>query len=532
MLSRLRDFVGHHLAMSVGVAVLVVGMLVVAFVVIGGGAGDSGAGDSEASDGPASQLSGAETDGTPVSWVVAENERPGADGWDAVNAAKGGVAGYLDRTSAARGDDVALFASTTAPAFTVAAFRIGFYGGKGARLVWTSPSIPGRAQPPGTRDPATNLIEARWQESSSIHVGDDWAPGMYLLKLEAADSTSSFVPLVVRDDTSTAALAVISEVTTFQAYNIWGGCSLYTCPGVPGQKRAKVVSFDRPYATGGGASDFVAFDAPLVSLVEELGLDVSYWTNLDMEERPSEVLSASRAALVSLGHDEYYSRPMRDLLVRARDSGTNLAVLGANAIYRKIRWEPSWDGRPNRRMVNYRDTSDPVNETNPAETTTQWRSPPLSEPEARIVGIQYECAPMKGDIKIVDPGAWMFEGANVTDGTVLENIEGEEYDRWFPESPANLQILAHSPVTCGGKSSFADMAYWSTPAGGGVFASGTIRWTCAISDACGPAAPVSPEDAATVKAITANLLREFSTPRAGQRHPSQPNAARFWPKAR
>lgn len=478
---------------------------------------------------PEATAPGTATEGN---WVQQENALPGTPGWADVDASRGGVAGYADRTSAVRGDDVKLFVTTEAPTFKVEAYRVGYYGGTGGRLVWTSPDVSGLVQPEGTRDPATNLIEARWQPTTTINVGDDWTPGMYLLKYRAADGSSSFTPLVVRDEASTAPLAMVSDVTTFQAYNTWGGCSLYACPGIKGQKRAKVVSFDRPYSLGGGASDFVAFDAPLVSLVEELGLDVSYWTNLDMEERPDLVVNAGRTAVLSLGHDEYYSRPMRDLLVRARDTGVNLAFFGANAIYRKIRWEPSWDSRPNRRMVNYRDNSDPINKTDPKETSTQWRVPPLSEQENKIVGIQYECAPMKGDIRIVDASAWMFEGTGITNETVLPNIEGAEYDRWFPGSPENLQIVAHSPVNCGGKSSFADMSYWSTPSGGGVFASGTIRWICAIAQACGPEAPVSPETAEKVKAVSANIVREFSEPKAGERHPSTPNAAQYWPAAK
>lgn len=485
-------------------------------------------GAAEAPTGPAASGSGSEEG----NWVEQENANPGTPGWADVNTPEDGVSGYADRTSAVRGDEVRLFVSTEAPTFKVEAYRVGYYGGVGGRLIWTSPEVSGLVQPDGTRDPSTNLIEARWQPSTTVDIGDDWPPGMYLLKYQAADASSSFTPLVIRDESSNAPLAMVSDVTTFQAYNSWGGCSLYACPGIKGQKRAKVVSFDRPYSLGGGASDFLGFDAPLVSLVEELGLDVSYWSNLDMEERSELVVNDARTALLSLGHDEYYSRPMRDLLVRARDSGVNLAFFGANAIYRKIRWEPSWDGRPNRRMVNYRDKSDPINKTDPEETSTQWRVPPLSEPENEIVGIQYECAPMKDDIRIVDASAWIFEGTGITDGTVLPNIEGAEYDRWFPGSPENLQILAHSPVTCGGKSSFADMSYWSTPSGGGVFASGTIRWICAIARNCGPEAPVSPETAAKVKAVTTNIVREFAEPKAGERFPSVPNASKYWPAAK
>lgn len=527
------DASGSRRLLLIAAGLIVVVVVAITALVLTTRGDDSGPGDDAVAPvGEVVDPTPADTATAAANWVVEENSHPGADGWDSVNASPSGISGYLDRTSTQLGESMKLYASTKAPTFVVEAFRIGYYGGKGARSVWRSPEIAGIVQPEPARDPATNLIEARWQETATIAVDDSWPPGMYLLKLQASDATSSFVPVVVRDDSSTAPLAVVSEVTTFQAYNTWGGCSLYTCPGIKGQKRAKIVSFDRPYGTGGGASDFVAFDAPLVALVEELGLDVSYWTNLDMEERPDAVLGAGRTAIVSLGHDEYYSRPMRDLLVRARDTGINLAILGANAIYRKIRWEPSWDGRPNRRMVNYRDTSDPINKTDPSETTVQWRSPPLSAPEAEIVGIQYECAPMQADIKIVDPTAWVFENTGVTAATVLEGILGEEYDRWFPDSPDNLQILAHSPVKCGGKSSFGDMSYWSTPSGGGVFATGTIRWTCALADACGPKAPVSAEDSAVVKAVTSNVLREFSTPKAGERHPSQPTASQYWPQAR
>src|SRR5262249_45779656 len=51
--------------------------------------------------------------------------------------------------------------------------------------------------------------------------------------------------------------------------------------------------------------------------------------------------------------------------------------------------------------------------------------------------------------------------------------------------PPNVQILAHSPVKCGGVS---DMTYYSAPSGAGVFASRSIWWVTKVA----PPRPPSP----------------------------------------
>ena len=43
--------------------------------------------------------------------------------------------------------------------------------------------------------------------------------------------TAGYIPLCVRDDDSTAAFAIMHSVTTWQAYNAYGGRSLYVGPG-------------------------------------------------------------------------------------------------------------------------------------------------------------------------------------------------------------------------------------------------------------------------------------------------------------
>ncbi len=88
--------------------------------------------------------------------------------------------------------------------------------------------------------------------------------------------------------------------------------------------------------------------------MERLGLDVSYWTDIDLHERGQ--LATNHRAVVIPGHDEYYTVEMRQYLEAARDAGVNLGFFGANNIYRRIRLEPSAIGA-DRHEVNYRDAA-------------------------------------------------------------------------------------------------------------------------------------------------------------------------------
>jgi hypothetical protein len=266
---------------------------------------------------------------------------------------------------------------------------MGWYGGTDGRLVWRSGPQPGLRQAGPVVDPGTHMAEARWRPSLRVTIDGNWVPGAYLLVLRSSVGDGHYVPLTIRDDASRAPLVIVDAVTTWQAYNTWGGCSLYMCPTVKHVKRATVVSFDRPYAHefNLGSADFIDHELPLIALAEQLGLNVTYVTDVDIDRDPG--LVRRHKAVVSLGHDEYYSSAMRQALIDGRAAGVNLAFFGANAMYRHIRLEPSWDGRPQRREVNYRSLKDPAAATNPSEATVQWRDPPDPRPEAAVIGAQY-----------------------------------------------------------------------------------------------------------------------------------------------
>ena len=456
-------------------------------------------------------------------WIAAENARAGTDQWKIVPKqlfVPDSIDGYANTTSALIGDTVDLHvASLASKTFTVEAYRMGFYGGLQGRLVWTSSATDTAPPTDPVVDPVTHMAEAHWPVSLRVPITPDWPPGTYLLKLVSAIGAESYVPLTIRDDDSTADLVAIDAVTTWQAYNDWGSCSLYKCLTNEETPRSTVVSFDRPIFGffGHGAADYLDHELPLISLAEERGLDITYVTDIDLDQRPGLVLQ--HRAVLSLGHDEYYTTKMYDALEAARDHGVNLAFLGANAVYRRIRLEPGADGTPARRMVNYRSLKDPATKSDPKDATVDWRDPPLLRPEITLIGIMYECA-ASGSMTIVDPENWVFEGTHVRRGAVMRGLIGSEYDRVYPGrgAPKNLEVLSHSFIDCRNRPSYANSSYYSAPSGAGVFATGTIKWVCAIDATC-TKAPVP----AFVRQVTINVLEAFAAGPAGTVHPSKPN---------
>jgi hypothetical protein len=461
-------------------------------------------------------------------WVAAENRRPGTSAWRITErGAPGAIEGYAGRVSASPGEAVRLYVSTTARWFRVEAYRMGWYRGARGRLLWRSRPVRGRRQAEPPPRPGTNMVEARWAPSLTVRVGGGWPPGAYLLKL-VAPAAQRYVPLTVTDPSSTDPLVVMDAVTTWQAYNDWGGRNLYWGPFMEFGTRSRVVSFDRPYATGEGAGDFLRGELPLISLLERAGLDATYWTDVDLHQH-AELLLRHRA-LLSLGHDEYWSTAMRRGATLARDRGVNLAFLGANAVFRHIRLQPSPLG-PDREEVNYKPASaraDPAWPTDRREVTTDWREPPLHQPESSLLGELYECNPAHADGVVVQPGSWLLAGAGLGRGSRLPNLVGPEYDRVIPSfpTPRSVELVLHSPLRCRFHASFSDLTYYTAPSGAGVVDTGTSSWVCQLDAVCA-AGRNSPRTSAAVRRITLNLLRGFAEGPAGRLHPSHPNLARL-----
>jgi len=373
-------------------------------------------------------------------------------------------------------------------------------------------------------------VVCEWQPSWQLDTAG-LAPGFYLLKLVSSSGWAQWVPLCVRDDAMASTYVLMSSVTTYQAYNIWGGYSLYGNEDGLRSERARVVSFDRPIAAtfGAGAGDFVGNELPVLYDMERLGLDLGYWTSIDLHLR-GRTLSA-HGALFSLGHDEYWSREMRDHADRALSHGTNLAFLGANAIYRKIRLEPIGDA-PARLEVNYKDDTDPAGIANPKNGTSNWGSPPVNEPESLLTGSTYVSIDADDDLVVADPGGWWWQGTGVTEGQHLPAVVQGEYNRFIPGQPGpqNVQLFGHSPVTTQG--SYSDITYLTRAGGGGVLSVGMASFVSLLADSplipAGALKPGEPLITPILLRAMLNLYGLYGSGPASKTMPSTPNWQQYY----
>lgn len=455
--------------------------------------------------------------GTTAGATSAENTLPGARWALTKPAAPGELEGWLDRVSIAPGDPLHLYVNSTDPSWTVTAFRIGWYGGLDGRKLWTSAPQHGVRQPPPRVSGPGTVSALGWRRSLTITT-QGWPAGDYLLRLDGApDGRSSYVPVTLRGPSAAGRLVVVNAVTTWQAYNHWGGYSLYAGPDGARADRARVVSFDRPYDYGNGAADFTGNESPLVELAERIGLPLDYVTDVDLQEQPH--LLDGALGVLSLGHDEYWSPQMRARLTTARDAGVSIAFLGANAVYRRIRFESDPLG-PDRLEVNYKSAAeDPITRTDPAANTGNWPDPPAADDEGTLTGESYRCNPAQADLVFTGSDGWLLAGTGVRAGTRLPGQVGSEYDGLASSRPRPIDDIAHSPLTCKGRRDASDVTWYTTPSGAGVFDAGTSSWVCALNDGCAPGHGGT-NSQKIVTGITSNLLRAMAAGSAGRRHPA------------
>jgi len=457
--------------------------------------------------------------------TVSENSLPGDKNWNIKHVGgPNAIMGYSGQASVLPGEPVTLFVSTTGRSFTVKAFRMGWYGGDEARLVWHSPTVRGHRQGKSARTHDTNTVSTDWGPSLTVPT-HDWPEGSYLLRLDSEAGAQRFVPVTVRSASTKGKTVLKNSTATWQAYNYWGGYNLYNGPGGAADynNRSLAVSLDRPYDFD-GATAFLVHERNVVQLAERLGIPLAYVSSMDIATDPHLLDGAS--ALFSLGHDEYWSPPERANVTAARDAGTNLAFLGANCCFRRTRLASTRLGA-DRLVICYKTsyTQDPMYGKDNALVTSDWREPPHPDPESSLIGTLYESYPADAAFVVASPDAWMFAGTGVKKGTSFPGLVGIEYDRVNPDSPVErpMEVLSHSPLTCRGVNSYSDSCYYTHSSGAGVFNTGTMRWVGVFNPAKYRSFGVDSRAGAFVRRVTANVLHAFADGPAAARYPAHDN---------
>jgi hypothetical protein len=215
---------------------------------------------------------------------------------------------------------------------------MGYYAGKGGRLLKSFASLPGKKQAAPPAD-ETNFFECDWEASVSLVIPETWTSGVYIGKLTShADSSQAYVVFIVKDRRTANYVFQCSDMT-WQAYNRWPQWhSMYD----EGQKpwvntNGARISFDRPYSLyvnnlpsdfnplSNGAGEFLLWEFPLSFWMEKEGYDVTYISNTDTHSNPT--LLTRGQAFLSVGHDEYWTPQMFNNVQHARDTGVNLLFL-------------------------------------------------------------------------------------------------------------------------------------------------------------------------------------------------------------
>ena len=427
--------------------------------------------------------------------------RKGADAsiskWAPIYDGNGAVEGWFDQTSATCGQSVGLHISGNDKPVTIQLFRMGYYGGSGARLVETVklPSVSKFSFPKFTRSPQST-VSTDWPVSWNLQVSSATPPGQYLVRLQDGGKDSNFVPLTINDPGIKSEITFISSVLTWQAYNQWGGYSLYKGPDNHRASRSVVVSFNRPY-DGDGSGEFRYMEYPALKLAERLGIDLNYVTDVDLDRSAASL--GSTMSIVMGGHGEYWTANMRAHIQAAVDNGINLVSLGANAIYARPRLQSN-----DRELIMWRGVPEDVNRNNPLLATSSWRHSPIAQPEAKLLGAQYVGLGVNADYTIPHPNRWPF--TKMIKPELMQNIVGKEVDSpLYAVGPA-VETLAESSIRFRGKDVKILATYYTNARHAGVIDMSTNGWVCAIDNVCAWHPFITPATQENARLITQEIL--------------------------
>lgn len=442
------------------------------------------------------------------------------------------IEGYTGQTSHAPGDEVSFHVSTSSPTFTLEIARVGLK----EEVVWKSKtpvpgveySIPEKASSAG----------CGWPVALKVKIPAEWRSGYYQATLRAADNGEKFVHRGSRTAQSSCYFVVRSaapgrdtkillqlSTNTYNAYNNWGGTSLYAFNGRGGVQGTR-VSFDRP-----PASQFSRWELPFVQWAERNGYQIDYAANSDLEFRP-EILMNYKLVL-SVGHDEYWSGVMRDNLETWIGKGGNVAFFSGNSVCWQVRSED--DGRA---LTCFKQNYhvDPVFQTREFKTlSTAWSHHLVKRPENELTGVGFlwggyhlshgQFMDGKASYSVHRPDHWVFEGTGLKrndefggkdtivgyecDGCELEWKDGLPFPTFKDGTPKTFEVLGTCPARWHpddaewyerwekGRTGAACMGIYTR--GGTVFTAATTDWAHGLRG----------EDPA-VERITKNIVDRLS----------------------
>jgi N,N-dimethylformamidase beta subunit-like, C-terminal len=473
--------------------------------------------------------------GGPQPSIAAENRARGTRDWrlpgpaaDVGGLASGTVEGYVAAPTVAPGGVQRIYVSAPGARWvTIRIFRIGWYGGAGGREVLLSRPLRVVRQPACAHSFTTGLTQCDWHPTLSFTIPSALPTGVYVVKLATRRGARDaiFVVLSRRPQPLLAQL----PTATYEAYNAWGGDSLY-----PGGDRVAIthstqgveVSYDRPYGTVTGAGQFFGRDVALVWFLERYQYPVSYTGSESVDVDPAQL--RGHRAVIDFGHSEYWSQRQASAFVRARDHATSLVFLSSDTMAWKVRYErgsrgASQAGRPGQTIVAYKEY---------AARDNDRRAPTgrFADGGAALTGSAYlGCitprlvlgGPPVYRYYAWKPApalrpAWLFAHTGVTAATRIPGIVGYELDMRTSASPRGMTVVGSGAAACmapergepapGLGQLQGQTTLYTARSGALVFSTGMLGWELGLEPVpnASPDAPHAPDP--RLVAITRNLL--------------------------
>lgn len=336
------------------------------------------------------------------------------------------------------------------------------------------------------------------------------------------------IPFVVRSASPGTSAPILVSVpdTTYEAYNFWGGRSMYTHASGDGAvwvypynsvhaPRALRVSYRRGFRSIDshiGTEKWKLWEVPFLSWLEQQEIPYELCAVSDLDHHPD--LITNYRLFVSIGHDEYWSRQMRTSVENFIAKGRNVAFLSGNTCYWQIRFENGGDT-----IVCYKDVQlDPLATSDPALTTVQWGDDPVSDSERKLTGVSgansYD--PEKPEVwrtyTVTDETHWVFADTGLSNGDAfgfyiradgqIRTVLGPETDTTGADTPGPFRVLAQMKdgSTADDRATATMVISEGQPDRGTVFSAATIDWVLGLTS--GGETPIDQ--------ITRNVLERLS----------------------
>jgi methionine-rich copper-binding protein CopC len=487
--------------------------------------------------------------------IVCENQLPGTPQsvWDVPNPSTN-IQGFADPFSVNVGGTINFKIQSPASSYAIDIYRMGYYGGDGARLVTSlTPNISvSQNQPACNTNTVTGLIDCgNWGVSATWNVPSTAVSGVYFAKIYRTDGSTDAnqIPFVVTDPSSHSDMVFMTSDETWQAYNDWGGADLYVgnstgspwCCSALDPGRAVQVSYNRPFATRDdtpyGQDFFFAEEYPMLQFLEKNGYDVSYVSQQDVAQSGAATMLEQHKIFMTTGHSEYFDAGDRSNITAARNAGVNLAFFSGNLMWWKTRWASSQFGNePYRTLITYKESLDSTQSdpTDPPTWTGAWRDlrfnpPGDATPENSLTGQLWDvnCCSYADTVPAAYSKLLLWRNtavANLQPGqtyTMPPNTLGYEWDSdvdngFRPAGEIDMsqtcqtvkQKLATVREELVSANACNSLTLYRAASGALVFDSGTIQWSWGLSSNHDAPSTPPPTDPAMQQA-TVNLFADM-----------------------